>query len=129
MLLYLDSTDDVPEHEDDRLHVRDNVKLAQVRQRHVLSVIWLTKKCFQFFFTEFHVFWNTQVWEEVYVLIRCIVSVTFIRVACVKLYHSRTKFERDATSHRKREVIQTGGSICGIRSFYYIPFFITFLIV
>ena len=30
MLLYLDSADDIPEHEDDKLNVRDNVKIAQV---------------------------------------------------------------------------------------------------
>ena len=31
MLAYLDSDDDIPQHEDDKLNVRDNVKLAQVR--------------------------------------------------------------------------------------------------
>ncbi|XP_052814797.1 dnaJ homolog subfamily C member 13-like isoform X2 [Mya arenaria] len=39
LLLYLDSADDVPEHEDDRLHIRDNVKLAQDHQnRHKKNV-------------------------------------------------------------------------------------------
>ncbi|XP_023933252.1 dnaJ homolog subfamily C member 13-like [Lingula anatina] len=32
LLVYLDSTDEVPEHEEDKLHVRDNVKLAQEHQ-------------------------------------------------------------------------------------------------
>lgn len=32
LLLYLDSDAEVPTHEDDKLHVRDNVKLAQVCQ-------------------------------------------------------------------------------------------------
>ena len=37
MLLYLDSADDIPEHEDDKLNVRDNVKIAQVLHLHYLS--------------------------------------------------------------------------------------------
>lgn len=39
LLLYLDSDAEVPTHEDDKLHVRDNVKLAQVCQ-YSLSVLF-----------------------------------------------------------------------------------------